>query len=74
MFIMIAFVWQDAFNGVYGDVFKIINLVIFATGNGYLQTVFSIIAPSKVAPENQEKLGIMLTLIINIGIVVGSIV
>lgn len=36
MFILVAFPLKWHFSGVSGDVFKLLNLALFATGNGYL--------------------------------------
>lgn len=72
LIIVIAFVPISTFEGKFGDAVKLANLVVFALGNGYLQTYCCIVAPQNVTTENQENLGMMLTLIINFGIILGS--
>ena len=74
LFILVAFKFQDAFSGTFGDVFKLVNTLSFALGNGYLQTLSCIWAPNEVEDEAQGNLGLLLGEAINIGIVTGGVI
>ncbi len=72
---MIAFyIPENALNSSTGDAIKITNYSLFAFLNGYLQTHCCVMAPKKVTAEHKEKVGMAVTLILNIGILLGSIV
>jgi hypothetical protein len=57
-----------------GDVLKMTNLVLFSFSNGYLQTLCCCWAPMGVSDEkNQESVGYVISLTINLGIIIGSV-
>ena len=71
-----AFVFTESefLNGGFGDLIKIANVSIFAISNGYLQTLCCCWAPQLVEDNDQENVGIMVGLAINVGILSGSVV
>ena len=50
------------------------NLILFSFTNGYVSTQCCIKAPSSVALELREQVGILVSIFIPLGILVGSIV
>lgn len=56
------------------DTFKIINLVLFATSNGFTSTLCAIKAPQFVREDQREQVGLFVGLFIGLGILGGAIV
>ena len=75
LFILCYLKRDDFLLSYTGDVIKFLNLAIFAFSNGYLQTLCCIWAPSEITDaKKRDKVGQMVTLIINIGIMIGCLI
>lgn len=75
LFIMVyAFQLKSQMENKVGDAIKIASILTLGWTNGFFATLCSCWAPLEVLPEDQEKVGVMSSIVLNIGIFTGSCV
>jgi hypothetical protein len=64
--------WFGAHSPLETDTFRMFNLVLFAFSNGFIGTQCTIVAPTLVAKDQQETVGLFSSLFLGLGINLGS--
>lgn len=72
--VFIAFAMTVDMNNLIIDLCILLNAVVFAFGNGYLQTCHSMQAPNKVKEHQRKNVGLLVSFMIVAGIFGGSII
>ena len=75
LFILCFKLGDEFLYSTFGDIIKILNVMVFAFLNGYLQTLCSCWAPDEITDtKKRDKVGQMVGLSVNFGIITGSLI